>query len=107
MKKLTSKQQSWLNHITACNESDLNQSEYCRLNDLKPADFYRWKNRLITLGVLSGSNKAMSGHFIPALMDMPTSNRLQINCGDVSVELPSDIEPTKLKQLLAALGVQL
>ena len=39
------KAQFWENHIKACKDSGLSQTEYCLQNNLKPHRFWYWKKR--------------------------------------------------------------
>ena len=39
----------WKGHLERWQGSGLNQSEYCRLNGLKPYQFTYWKKRLLSL----------------------------------------------------------
>ena len=46
MSQNTKPRDEWIVHLERWKESDLNQSEYCRLNGLKPHKFTYWKKRL-------------------------------------------------------------
>jgi len=52
---LTEKQQFWLGHVRACDQSGLSMKVYAKENDLKVSAFYAWKKTLRRKGVIADS----------------------------------------------------
>jgi hypothetical protein len=50
-KTLTERQQFWLTHIKASEESNGTVADYARSQQLKIRDIYNWRNKLSDLGI--------------------------------------------------------
>ncbi|MEE8059238.1 MAG: hypothetical protein V3T17_15590 [Pseudomonadales bacterium] len=57
MKKPTTKQSIWIEHISTWRNSDVSQA-HCQQHALKTKDFYRWKNQLKQLGLIEADNSS-------------------------------------------------
>ncbi len=66
---LTAKQQFWFDHIESCASSGMSTRAYADHHGLDVQKFYCWKNKLKTLGVLSGGSSGGSTHKCTARVD--------------------------------------
>jgi hypothetical protein len=81
-----SQKSAWGSHIRAQKESDLTQQAYCRQHDLKPHQFWYWKNKLGGADSIKPQkqNPSAKSAFIPVVTPALLSRGL-------SITLPSGI----------------
>lgn len=72
MKKLTPRQQYWLDQIKQWQASGLSQAEFCRSNNLNLHDFYNWKSMLKKKQI--PSSEVGPGKFLPMVLTTPSSS---------------------------------
>ena len=106
MRNLTAKQREWQQHIEAWSDSGLSQVDYCRQNNIKPQQFYSWRNQLKKK--LSESKPAKDERkFLPIhLSDArpSTADSLEIKVNNVSLYLSHNTDPALFKKAIKLLG---
>ena len=101
---LTKKQQFWLDHVRACDQSDQSMRAYARANGLKVAEFYSWKAVLRRKGVV-GEDKPAAVFRKADIVDdrYPGHCRVMLPSG-VALEVEAGTEPAWVAGLVAALS---
>lgn len=82
-KARSEKQQYWLNHIEAANESGLSLVEYARTNNLKAQHLYQWRSALKNESI----SVATETQFTRVVTTTPAaSNQLTLRTANVALE---------------------
>ena len=72
---LTEKQRFWLDQIESCEASGMSTRAYADHHGLDVQQFYGWKNKLKTLGVLSESGSAGPAQSPAARLEAPRAKQ--------------------------------
>jgi hypothetical protein len=90
------KAQFWKNHIKACKDSGLSQTEYCHQNNLKPHRFWYWRKRFKKI-----AKKEV--RFVPLNIPMTDSTQSKtsiITPNGYRIELAAGFDPVAVGQLI-------
>ena len=96
------RQQFWQEHLKKWSESELTQTEYCRINNLKATRFTYWKTKFNSLKVTRKTNLPVEFIQIP---DQPMATGfLKLNVGaDFQIEIPDGFSRSTFEQVLTIL----
>lgn len=100
---LTKKQQFWLAHLEAADNSGLSVAEYAKANNLKAQTLYQWRSALKSRSV-TGSTEAS---FTRVVSSMSLSgNRLTVQLFEAHLQFDALPDPTWLSTLLTHAAVR-
>lgn len=104
---LTEKQQFWLEHVRACDESGQSMRAYADANGLNAAEFYSWKATLRRKGAFV-SKGASTGLFRKAeIVDGHHLGRCRITLpSGIALDIEAGTEPTWVARLVSVLSGQ-
>jgi len=93
---------AWRERLARFERSQLTVAEFCEVENVSVASFYQWRRRLEGQAGSVSSKRRDGGEFIAVqLRSSPQQPRLSLP-GGATIELTSGIDPTHLRQLIAA-----
>ena len=106
MKKLTTKQRLWQRRIEDWSTSGLSQADYCRRHNIKPQQFYSWRNQLKKK---LGQEKPITEEpmFLPIQVSsssLATADTLDIKINGAIICLTPDTDAALFKKAVSLLG---
>ncbi len=104
---LSDKQRGWLSHVEACELTGGSMKAYSDRHGLNLQQFYFWKGRLKTLGVIDGKPGCHAAEPVRLVSPVKLSAKMEGKtciqlANGVSIEAPGDFDVDALAALLAA-----
>lgn len=100
MKKLTPRQQYWLDQIKQWQASGLSQAAFCRSNDLNLHDFYNWKSMLKKKQM--SPSEVVPGKFLPIVLAAPPSS-ISVSIHEATLNFDADTDEQLFLKLVRLL----
>jgi len=106
--QLTTKQQYWLNHVKAAEDSAGTIAEYASRHNLRLKTLYQWKSKLIKLGLYE--REASQSDFLPVRIQSvePVGNvdcTIHLTNGD-RVELTGKLDSQVIGSIITSVGLR-
>jgi len=108
----------WQERIRICRSSGMGVTRWCAENKISPKTYYRWERLCLAetaerLGYTGNNCQGLikinpaelsNGNHNINLLPTATAAKLVIRCGQVSVEINSEMPVTRIAELVAALN---
>lgn len=105
-KKFSSRRETWLSHIEACNKSDLNHAAYCQSVGISYSSFKYWRGILLNENADKNKEKFVAVKIEKprpsASESSPRSIQVKLVSGNV-VYIPATLSMTDIGQLIRSL----
>ena len=108
----------WQERIRVCRSSGMSVTRWCEENQISPKTYYRWERTCLAetaqrLGYTDGNNQGLikvnpaelsNGNHTFNSLASATAAELVIRCGQVSIEINSEMSVTRIAELVSALN---